>query len=239
MKKITPILLWALLIFSCAPLQNIQEGKGQIPVIGSIANEKKSLLGSEVHCIGKPHMIHALALSIREIPFTKSTYRTYQNRKIHNEEKGAVHYVDSLTVKPKYITLEISDRIALQTLLNHSDNSDVRSYLIKDEDYSVVSGITMVVNPELRRDFMASEALFLTETEHGVLGIALMNNKETVTIPLPKAGIFDYKLSGFCWGENRYGEKQIEAIVSYGDRCPEGTEKDAHKLNATKNYLKL
>ncbi len=227
-----------LFIFSCAPLQSVKQNKAPIPTLGTIGKEAGSLLGKDFQYIGKPHITQALSLSVYEVSFTRSTFKDYVKFKVQRDEKLAFRFVDSLP-KPSYINLELSDKIALQTLLNQSENSDVRSYLTKDADYNMVTSISMVLSPRLKNEILESKTVFLTETKEGQLSLSFLENEETVVIQPWEAEIFDYKLSGFCWGKDRYGQKKIEAIAINGERCPRGTENKAYKLDETKSYLKL
>ena len=150
-----------------------------------------------------------------------------------------VAVVDSLKIKPKYLCLEISDRIKLQSQLNGEKNKNVRSYLSNDGDYRIVSQVALVTNVLNAQRLSHAEGVFLLESNNGILGIELLDNNQRTTLDFSELEIFDFKLLGFCWGEDLYGKKEIEAIVSNDKSCPNGTEKDARKLKEINPYLKL
>lgn len=238
MKPTLASAIFLLLIFSCSTIKNTTKKEVSGLNLGIIGIEHKNMMEIEFQRIGKPNMTRALHLNALEVPFSKTSFKVYQNHRVNRGKTVELAYIDSLP-KPTYISMQITDFIATQLLLNEEENSDVRNYLAKDENYKIVSGISLIVNSPLKEEILGSEALFLTATKEGKMAIALLNNKETVTIQLPNEEIFDYELYGFCWGLDRYKQKKIEAILEEGQKCPKGTEKKAYKLNELNPYYKL
>jgi len=70
------------------------------------------------------------------------------------------------------------------------------------------------------------------------LQIKQLRGNKLHSISIPESEIFAYELTGFCWGEDIYGNAQIETLNEKGN-CPEGTEKNAQKLDDLNAYLKL
>lgn len=183
-------------------------------------------------------MTNTIALSVNAVPFSKSTFKDYTNVKVQKGEKVFVSYVDSLPTKPKYLRFEIKDKIGLKTLLNSEENKQVQSYLTTDADCKIVSSISVQMDEMEADAYLHAEGLFLTTDTNGLLKIQLVNGKQKQLINLSKNEIFDYEVMGFCWGENRYGQPQIETLNT-GGSCPEGTEKNAQKLDDLQTFLKL
>jgi len=231
-------MLLACIVFSCSPLKEVVSTETQMPSIAAIGKQDKSLLSTDFKQVGEPNLAKAVALTASAIPFTKSKFKTYQNLKAQKGEKVYAKYVDSLPQKPKYLQLGIKDKIGLKTLLNGVENDEVRSYLIKDSDCQIVSSISLYID-EMEADmYLRAEGLFLVTDNNGMLRIELINGKQKQYVNLSKNEIFDYEVMGFCWGENRYGNPQIETLNA-GGKCPEGTEKNAQKLDDLKTFLKL
>lgn len=238
MKPTYFLMLLALVAFSCNPLKIAPLAETQLPSIAAIGKQDKSLLHTNFKQVGEPNLTKTIALSVRAIPFTKSKFKTYQNIKAKKGEKVYASYVDSLPLKPKYLHFEIKDKIGLKTLLNSADNNEVRSYLTKDVDCQIVSSISLYMD-EMEADmYLRAEGLFLVTDTNGMLRMELINGKEKQSVKLSKNEIFDYELMGFCWGENVYGKPQIEVLNDNGN-CPQGTEKNAQKLDDLKAYLKI
>lgn len=184
-------------------------------------------------------MEKGIPLSIREIQFDRSTFRAYSDLKVSQGKQPIVTFIDSLPIKPKYLCLQLSDQIMLQSQLNSGSNPNVRSYLSNDEDFKIVTQVAFLDTPENTRRLLEAEALFLTQGRDGILSIELLKNGKRNSYRISTIEIFGYELSGFCWDTDGYGRERIASISAEGGKCPKGTERDAQKLSATKSYPKL
>lgn len=238
MKTYYLSMLLAFVLCACSSLKQGVSSDMSTPSLGAIGKQDKSLLSTNFKQVGEPVLTDGIALSVRSIPFTKSSFKSYSNFMAKKGEKVHLKYVDSLPVKPKYLRFEIKDKIGLKTLLNQDLNDEVRSYLTKDADCRIVSSMSIQMN-EMEADFyLNAEGLFLTTDTNGLLRIQLVNGKDKQLVNLPKNQAFDYDIMGFCWGENRYGQARIETLNA-GGSCPEGTKKNAQKLDGQLTLLKL
>jgi len=231
-------LLLACMLFACNPIKEIVSTETQMPTLAAIGKKDKSVLSTNFKQVGEPAFSKKIALSATAIPFTKSKFKSYQNSKLQNGEKVYVQYIDSLPIKPKYVQFEIKDKIGLTALLNNEENVEVRSYLTKDADCRMVSSISMYMHEMEADRYLRAQGLFLITDANGMLQIELINGSTKETVILSKNEIFDYETLGFCWGENRYGQPQIETLNA-NSKCPAGTEKNAQKLNKLTTLLKL
>lgn len=238
MRKSYFLMLLACTILSCTPLKQLSTPEYELPTLAVIGKKDKSLLHTTFKKLGEPVFSKRIALTAQAIPFTKSTYRVYQNMKAHKGENVRVQYVDSLPKKPRFLQFEIKDIIGLTSLLNTAENKQVQSYLTKDADCKIVSNISIYVDEMKANDYLSAKGLFLVTDSDGMLRMEMINGKQRHIINLPKNEIFDYEIMGFCWGENVYGKPWIETLNT-GGKCPEGTEKNAQNLNDLQNYLKL
>ncbi len=232
--------IMALLVFSCGPLQDIKRNQERfIPSIGTIGKEENRLLTKNFQAIGSPHLKKGIPLSIRELQFDKSNFKRYTDYTARQGSIPTIIFIDSLPVKPKYLCLRLSDKIALQSQLNGNINSTVRSYLSNDDDFKIVTQIAVLETPENSQRLLGAEGLFLTQCKDGLLDIELLKNGKRNSYRISTMEIFDYEVSGFCWDTDRFGKERIASISADGGKCPKGTERDAQKLNETKSYLKL
>ncbi|WP_422079434.1 hypothetical protein [Ulvibacterium sp.] len=227
------------LLCSCASLKNINPSGQHVPSLGAIGNQSQSLLHTNFQRIGHPSLEHPIAVSVREVPFTKSSFKKYTAYKKNSGLIPEIQFADSLGTKSKYLCLEIIDKIALRDALNSKENGNVLSYLEKDDAYCLVHKIALYPNLEAYRLLIQSDRLFLETDRNGILMLTARNRNIEQEINLSQMEIFDYTHLGFCWGETQYGKKQIEALVGDGDSCPKHTERKAYKLDETKSYLKL
>ncbi len=232
------MLLLVVAFNACAPLGKIKGKKTGTLSIGVIGKEKNFLMAKDFQHIGNPNLNGPVALSVRELPFSKSKYKDYRAMKARQGEKPTFDYVDSLPVKPRYLLVEIKDKIALTKALNATDNQTVRSYLAKDGDCKIVTGISLYLEPVPSSQLLASDNVFLVTDRNGQLRIEYSGNAKKQQLVLPVTEIFDYGTMGFCWGEDAYGHVRIETLNHNGN-CPGNTEKDPLKLETSKSYSKI
>ncbi len=238
MKPTFCTLLLAAVLFACAPLKRTTPSERLTPYLGMIGKLQKSLLDNHFEQIGKPQIEQGIALSVRQIPFDKSKYKAYLAHTTGKGRATSLTYNDSLPVKPKYLCLELADRIALRSQLNSESNIMVRSYLSKEDNFQIVSKIAFVTNAENTDRLLRSQGVFLSESNNGILEITIGENKGG-RLYFSELEIFDYQVSGFCWEQDQYGKERIAAISLNGESCPKGTDKNVQKLDQTKSYLKL
>ncbi|OWW23506.1 hypothetical protein B4Q04_20110 [Zobellia sp. OII3] len=220
-------------------MREINNPEKHIPYLGDIGKYSKSIIHSSFDKIGNPIISKPIGLAVMEVPFTKSKFKSYNAIKKGMGEKSALAYIDSIPIKPKYLTIEITDRIGMRTALNTDKNKEVLSYLEQDEDYRLVYQVSMVASEEQSRLLMEADAIFLIEDWNGHMTVEAIHNKIKIQIRLSQSEIFDYKVLGFCWSENRYGQKRIEALRLSSESCPKNTERKAYQLSETKSYIKL
>ncbi|WP_299535751.1 hypothetical protein [Ulvibacterium sp.] len=227
------------LLCSCASLKNVSSFERHAPSLGTIGNQSQSLLHTSFQRIGHPSLERPIAVLVKEVPFTKSSFKKYTAYKKNSGMVPEIQLIDSLGTKSSYLCLEITDKIALRDALNSEKNNSVLSYLEKDDAYCLVYKIALYPNLEAYRLLMQSDRLFLETDRNGILILKARNRNLDKEIILSQMEIFDYSSLGFCWGETQYGRKQIEALVGDGDSCPKNTERKAYKLDESKSYLKL
>ncbi|NAS12909.1 hypothetical protein [Poritiphilus flavus] len=226
-----------LLLYSCGSLSGIHEGERLMPALGALGKADKNLISEDFLFLGNPVISSPVALSVRQHAFNRSSFKKFEDRNRFYEKKQDLQYTDSLP-KPTYISLQFVDRITLKGQLNEEENSDVRKYLSKDNDCRMVSEVSLVLEEELSSMIMHAEQLQLA-TDRGKFVLELITRSDTKRITVPAGAVFDYKLSGFCWDKDNYGNKQIAAIIPRGDHCPNGTERKANRLENDKTLLKL
>ncbi len=238
MKPTYLTVLFAWVLFSCASLKQRQFKETNLPSIGAIGKEDSSLLTTTFKQVGQPLIEDCVALSVAQVPFTKSKYKAYLNLKTQKENKMAIIYADSLPKKSKYLHFEIKDKIGLMSLLNAPENKEVQSYLAKDKHCKIISSISVYVDDMYAAQMINAEGVFLKTDANGLLRIEIRNGKEKQLISIPKGEIFAYEQMGFCWGEDLYGKPKIVTLNARG-KCPEGTEKNAQEISDIKSHLKF
>ncbi|WP_411032226.1 hypothetical protein [Spongiimicrobium sp. 3-5] len=239
MKPTLLVLPLAMLLLCCSPTKKITTTNTVIPDIGEIGKLDITLFHKDFLPVGKPSLIKPITLAARQIPFTKSQFKAYAQLKQGGGEEVPLQYIDSILNKPKYISLEISDRIGLQQQLNGEVNSGAREYLVQDESYGMVTKVSLRTKPSYWETILASDEVYLSQTSTGTHTLEIHQNNTIHFIPFSELEIFEYTTASFCWGLNKYGKEIIKAIPTTGEACPHNTEKKAYKLNENKSYLRF
>ena len=228
------------LIAGCSSYTIQQQTKAlSFPELGSIVKAQGSLWYASTEQVGQPHWETPLKVQVQEIPFNKTSYGTYSNYIKRAGKINSVKYIDSLPYKPKYLRLLLSDKIVLTNRLNAVENKETRAYLEKDSDYRIVSALDITL-PDSDLELLSdAETVFLEQDAFRNLSLVYLNGEQQIQLSLKNIQTFDFDLSSFCWGEDRYHNKQVEAILDGKEKCPKGTAKKASKITSDRDYLKF
>jgi len=243
MKKyfhISAVLLTIALLSACGSYKSEQQAtRLTFPELGSLVHTKSELWYTSSEQIGQPTWENSLTVTAQQLPFNKTTYITYANYMANAGKINGVAYVDSLPYKPKYIRLQLLDKIGATVQLNNKVNRNVREYLENDNAYKLVTRMDITAPDATMAQLLdANEILMATNTAMGK-HLVLSNGNQEIKIGLSELQVFDYGFSSFCWGEDRYHRKQIEATLSENEKCPKGTFKKASKVESDRSYLKF
>ncbi len=239
-KSFNLALLLILLTYSCSTYQNKQQiNTISIPELGSFVKNKGQLWFSSASEIGHCQWKKPLKVKLKQLPFNKVSYHQYSKYIEKSNRINSVAYVDSLPNKPKYLHLEIADKIELTSILNDKTNDKVRDYLSKDHEYKMATGISFSVEDATMPIFMTAEHMLLQQDSAKNVSLIVVTKNERKKVNLNELEIFDFNFSSFCWGENRYHQKRIENIRSGNSKCPKGTYAKAAKIKDNSSYLKF
>jgi len=234
------ILLASLLVFSCASYQSKKQTAAvTFPELGSIVVLKDHLWYNSANQLGTPKWNKPLTIQVQQLPFNKVSYGNYANYMAKASRINSIPYVDSLPYKPKYLRLDILDKIELVERLNDDQNKTVRSYLENDDDYKIVTSISVTTTDALMVRLVEAQSVTLEEVSPKKMQLVLTNDNKEYLIALSELEVFDYGYSSFCWGEDRYHNKRIKTLNLGNEKCPKGTSKKASKVVADKSYLKF
>ena len=211
---------------------------GNIVVLGAIGIENNELLSSEFKVTTFPQYTKGIRVYATQKEFTKHTYKKLL--KSPEASKVPVTYVDSIATKPKYLQIEVIDRIALLEEIKSDANTSIESYIETQTDIKLVSAVNLVFTKAVQDEITKAEAIFLQNNAYKQYEIALVKDgKSYKQISLKEATVFDYELSCFCWGENERRKVELKAIVDNTTSCPKGAYKDADKARDKMDYFKL
>jgi len=230
----------SVLVTACGTYKSEQQAaKLTFPELGSVVHTKGDLWYASSEQIGKPMWASPLALKVQQLPFNKTSYSTYGRYMANAGKINGVAYVDSLPYKPKYLRLQLVNKIGATAQLNMNENTNVRAYLENDDAYKLVTRIDITVTDAMMPQFLEANTVHMLEDGQQGKYFLLTTKGQETKISWADIQIFDYGLSSFCWGEDRYHNKQIEAILGENEKCPKGTYKKASKVKSEKSFIKI
>lgn len=235
-------LVLAVLVFAmaCAPFKDRQQTDAlTFPELGALIKTNGALWYTTAQQVGTPIWPQPLNIQVQQLPFNKLSYSRYAQYMANAGKINSIAYVDSLPYKPKYVRLQIADKIKLVHHLNDTENVAVRAYLENDDAYKIVTTWNITFRDELMPKFMEATKVTLCEDPKMGKHLLLTMGKQEERIPFSEIQVFGYEYASFCWGEDRYHRKKIETLLSGKERCPKGSHKKAAKVTADRSYLKF
>ncbi len=210
-------------------------------VLGSIGSEKEFLLQKGFNNSAVPNYKTPIKLSIIAKPFTKQTYKTFTKAKALQSADIKINYIDSIPNKPKYIQLQIADKVAVLTALNSEENNAVKAYLSLNTYAQVLTNMSLVFNQKDIESINKADAVFLVENGLKTYALQLYRDKvKTQTISFINSIVFEYQVLNCCWQENKKHQLDIVDLVSKYTNCPKNTYRSSKRAEKKiTNYYKL
>ena len=240
LKNALSLLLLTLFLGSCASYKSKQQIAAlTFPQLGGIIETKGELWFGTAEQIGALQWENPAQIMVQELPFNKASYANYANYMQTAGKINSIPYVDSLPYKPKYLRLQLVDKISLVQVLNAGENKNVRSYLENDDAFKIVTRWDITATDALMVQLLEADAVLMEENPQNKMQLVLIKDKKKQLVSQSELQVFDYDFSTFCWGEDRYHNKRIETLLTGNARCPKGTYKKAVKVTSDKSYLKF
>ncbi|GMN06263.1 hypothetical protein MTsPCn5_16520 [Croceitalea sp. MTPC5] len=241
MNPIQKLLLYvlALTILGCGAYKaKKQEALLNLPLMGTLVKTTGDMSYNAAEQIGIPKWT-SLKVEVKELPFNIESYTTYA-RHMHRAAKiNSIPYNDSLRYKPKYIRLQVQNKIDIAHMLNDDAHGEMRDYLSLDPDHRLVTSVDLALTELEIQEFLAINGAALKKDKLNNIVLVLYMDDVERTYQLKDLPIFDYGLSAFCWGEDQYHRLRIENIVDEDLKCPRNTYLKASKIKSDKAYLKF
>ncbi|GAA3614564.1 hypothetical protein Q4Q39_02660 [Flavivirga amylovorans] len=229
-------------IVSCKTisLQSYQTKTTQQITVGSIGTDKDFLLQQEFNSAAVPKYVEPIKLAVSIKPFTKQTFKNFTKAKALQSAKVKINYIDSIANKPKYIELQIADKVSIINAFNRKDNEDIKNYLSHNQNTNVVISISMALNENDLNNVTKANAVFLVEDIRKTYALQLYEaNKKTGTIVFNDGIVFGYKTANCCWQENNKYQLNIVDLVTTFNSCPNNTYRYSKRAKKKINYYKL
>jgi len=229
-----------LILTSCAGYKSkMQKAAITFPEIGSIISTQGKILYTNTEQIGVPVWNKPLNVQVKKMPFNKATYHKYATYMEKASKINSIAYVDSLPYKPKYVHLQLANKITIATILNNDDNKELKTYLEHAASYKLVTSIQVALTEEMITNFVNAEMLLLEQDSLKNTYLVLVTNAQRKKMLFSELEVFGYEYASFCWGEDKYHNKKIKNLVVGDKSCPKETYKKAFKVKSDKSYLKF
>ncbi|AWX43277.1 hypothetical protein HME9304_00264 [Flagellimonas maritima] len=215
-----------------------QEAQLSFPELGTLIKTKDEIWYSAVEQVGVPNW-SVLKVSAKQLPFNRTSYSSYTKYVEQAGKINSISFSDSLPLKPKYLRLELLDKLDLTTLLNNDAHDALRTYISYNEDYKLITGLNLTVPETAMSDFTLAEAIQLQKDDYGNIQLVVINGELESRYFFSELQVFGYQYVNFCWGEDRYHNLIIKNLMPKGERCPKGTYAKASKVGTDRAYLKF
>jgi hypothetical protein len=230
-----------MLVASCRTINinlESQRNTTQQLSLGSIGSSKDYILQKGFNSSAIPSYKEPIKVWVTIKPFNKQTFKTFTKAKALQPADVAINYVDSIAVKPKYIQLQIADKVAVITALNSEVNTAVKNYLTHNTYANVLTSVSLTLNTHDLENITKADAVFLVENGVKQYALQLYEKQVKTQIILFNQGVvFEYKTSNCCWQENKYHKLDIVDLVSDFNSCPSNTNRSAKRAEKKINTL--
>jgi hypothetical protein len=243
MFKHLTILVFASILMSCNSVKinnGFQKTTTQNLLLGTIGEQKDFILEQDYNQTAMVQYSNPVRINVSLSDFNKTTFKAFEKAKKGQAAELNITFVDSLENKPKYLNLEIADRVAVLNALNSKENKDIFQYLQNKPNAHLVSNLTVAFNESLTNAIIKADKVFLEQDGIKNYKLSLYkDNKIAQTILLNEGVVFTFKTSSFCWKQNNQYQLEIVDIVKVEDKCPSKTYKLAKRAHKNINYFKL
>ncbi|MDD7886044.1 hypothetical protein [Flavivirga sp. 57AJ16] len=210
--------------------QRSQTNTTQQVSLGSVGLDKDFILQEEFNNAALPNYTAPLKISVKLMPFNKQAYKAFNKAEALQSATVRVNYIDSVKNKPRYIKLQIADKVAMIDALNDTNNRSVKNYLGHNAHTNIITSISWALGQSDIDAVMNADAVFLVEKGLKTYVLQLYKGgAKTQVIPFNRGVVFGYKGSNCCWQENNRRQINIVDLVSEFSHCPNKTYRSSKR----------
>lgn len=240
MNKYLYLILVITCCVSCKTIVVQQESQivtSQSIMLGVIGEDKQFVLDQDYNHTAIPKYNTPIKIQVTTERFNNATYKAFAKANNSQSNKLKISLIDSLKEKPKFIKLEISDRVAVLNALNAKTNSDVKDYLMAKNNAHIVTVISIAVNEKDISALQAANEVFLEASGLKSYSLkAYIKGELKISLEFNEGVVFAYQVSNFCWQENNKSQLEIVDIVESSEKCPNKTYKSAKRAKKKIDY---
>lgn len=237
------LVIIVLSLFSCKTAKikgNSFETSNAFVELGAIGHSKTFFLDKDFSSRTYPKLQNKIRLEVQVLPFTKELYKKYNAKAEFNQQQKKIEYIDSVSVKPEFVTIRFLDIQGYVSELNEEYNAASRDFIKASGKGSLVSAIALAVEPEDIINIRAADAFYLINKQDHKYELALFSGgKQISTMDLKSADTFGYQISNFCWILNKKGRWEVADITPHSKNCKGTMTSVATEKKASKNLFKM
>lgn len=207
--------------------------------LGSIGLDKDFILQKEYKNSAIPNYKKPLKLSVTVIPFYNQTYKAFTKASALLSTPLKVNYMDSIEDKPKFIKLQIADKVAVIEALNNIENNTVKRYLSNNNHTNIITSISIALNQKDIEHVITADAVFLIESGLKTYALQLHKNKIKTLLPFNQGVVFGYQTSNCCWQENKKHSVDIVDLATSFNNCPNNTYRSSKRAEKKMETIKF
>ncbi|WP_034045132.1 hypothetical protein [Wocania ichthyoenteri] len=242
-KSICFIFCGLCLFFNCKTInlsQTSQTNTTQPVSLGSIGTGKDFILQKGFNNTAVPSYKAPIKLAIKVKGFNKQSFKSFTKAKAVQSANVSINYIDSVANKPKYIQLQIADKVSLIKQLNGKENTQEKRYLSHNPYAKILTSITIAFSQKDIQRITSADAVFLIENSLKTYALQLHKTKgDKEIIAFNEGVVFEYQASNSCWQENSRHNFDIVDLVSALNDCPKKTYRSPKRAKKKINYFKL
>ncbi|MEE3999186.1 hypothetical protein V1T75_02460 [Tenacibaculum sp. FZY0031] len=198
--------------------------------LGVIGEQKRSIQKTAYRVFGIPRYKTRIKVAAVIQSFDKTTYNRYIKSIQQTSNANTITYIDSIAEKPKFIELQIMDKVGVISALNN-ENPEVYKYIKSNYTSSLVSKVRVVVTPSNLEKIRKTNAFYLQTLNNKEQYLMLYQNGKLIDkLNLYGMVTFGYDLSSFCWELTDRKKLKIGALLDEGENCNENTNRNPNKL---------
>jgi len=242
-KKLIILMILTITAINCKSINVAKETQTKTtnPItLVSIGEDKQFLLEKDYNSTAIPSFDKPVKVSANVLEFNKTIYKAFSQANNKKSLPLTINFVDSLDIKPRFLKLELVDRVSILNALNNKENSVVKDYIQNKKEAHIISAISIVFDEEKTKSILDADALFLEQEPNKTFVLrAYKNNSILGSFKFSEGVVFAYQASNFCWQENDKYKLNIVDIVESTDKCPNSTYRSAKRAKKKIDYFKL
>ena len=198
--------------------------------LGVVGAQNRSIQKTAYRVFGIPKYKRKIKASAVVKSFDKVIYNRYLKSIAQTSSINTVTYIDSIAEKPKFIELEVLDKVGVVNAINE-ENPEIFKYIKNNYKSSLVSKVRVVVTPADFEKIKQANAFYL-QTLQGKEQYLMMYEDGKLVDKLNLYGMvtFGYELSSFCWELTDQKKVKVSALLKEGQNCNENSKRNPNDL---------